>query len=1079
MKGFRLAPQQRRLFQLDDGGPSYPYRTGGVFRLTGELDHQALDRCFRELVERYEILRTTFPPVPGLELPLQLPGARSEATIALASPPVEGEAAAGLHEIVAADDAIDLSSERLLSVRLIQVGAADHLLVWLQASLCGDHSSVVNLVDELLRRYAARTGGEEDEEPLQYADLAEWLNEILEDEAAADGIAHWRRQADSIPAVRFPLETAVAGSGERRFRPSSIAVTLATGTETAMRQRAADLELPLECLLQALWATLLSRYVDSESLCLDTLYDGRSYEGLEEAVGLFARYLPTPIESSDADTVDDLALRLATRRAEAAEWQEYFDAERAQRPRQPTTYGFSFFTTAARQYGDVLLQPLSTHSTLEPHLLELACCESQGDLGLDIVFDVARLSATHAEALATSFAALAADSTRRPAQRVDQLLLGDEEQLRALVAPPESTPEPPSSTCVVDPIGQQATERPDHPATICGETTLSYAELWHRAGGVARHLQEAGVEPDELVAVCCERSVDLVVAVLGVLRSGGAYLPLDPAYPIERLDFMVRDATARLALFHAPTADRVAELPVEGVDLATLGDGEPGERADTSGNDLAYVIYTSGSTGQPKGVAVTQSNLAHSTAARGHFYPAPPRRFLLLSSYAFDSSVVGLFWTLANGGTLILPQEGTEQDVGLIASTIEDHDITHTLCLPTLYTLLLEQASGEQLSSLEVVAVAGEACSASLVRRHFELRPTALLVNEYGPTEATVWAIACVLSPEAIEPSVPIGEPVPYAQAYLVDTAGQPVPPGIVGEIHLGGAGIARGYLGRPELTAEAFRQDPFSGSPGARIYRTGDRGRRRQDGQIEFLGRVDHQVKIRGYRIEPGEIEARLGAHEAIRQAVVVPRRGASGDLRLVAYLVAGDSAMPNVSQLRTALQEHLPDYMIPAAFVTLDEMPLTPTGKVDRNTLPEPEQQRPDLAADYEPAGSDTETYLVAKWEEILQTEPIGVRDNFFELGGNSIQAAVFMNRIRGEIDEFIHVGRLFEHPTIRELATHLEQEHAEAIARLQGQQVTPTPLIEPGGEGDAIERVAGMSDDEVDSMLEELLSEEEHGT
>jgi amino acid adenylation domain-containing protein len=419
----------------------------------------------------------------------------------------------------------------------------------------------------------------------------------------------------------------------------------------------------------------------------------------------------------------------------------------------------------------------------------------------------------------------------------------------------------------------QAAKSPDAIAVVFEERQLTYRELNSRANQLARFLQKGGVHPDSLVAVRAERSLEMIIGIFAVLKAGGAYLPIDPAYPAARQEFMLRDANVRwlLTQSHLPALEHEAKTFQFDRDEPLLAaESAENPESELAASNLAYVIYTSGSTGRPKGVMVTHGNLKYSTTARFQLYPGKVGNFLLLSSCAFDSSVAGIFWTLCAGGTLTLPHEFSQQTASEPADLISRHGISHLLCLPSLYAVLLEQSAA--LGSLRVVIVAGESCPAALVQRHHERLPRAKLYNEYGPTEATVWTTVhpCSLRPEA---SVPIGRPIPGAQIYLLDENQQPAPAGVVGELHIGGAGVARGYLHQPGLTAERFIPDPFSGESAARLYKTGDLARCLPDGNLEFLGRLDHQIKIRGHRVELEEIESVLKRHEAVQDAVVVAR--------------------------------------------------------------------------------------------------------------------------------------------------------------------------------------------------------------
>ena len=478
----------------------------------------------------------------------------------------------------------------------------------------------------------------------------------------------------------------------------------------------------------------------------------------------------------------------------------------------------------------------------------------------------------------------------------------------------------------------------------------------------------------------------------------------------------------------------------------------------------AYLIYTSGSTGRPKGVLVSHRNLVHSTLARVSYYKESVNSFLLLSPFAFDSSMAGLFWTLCRGGMLVIPEEDSHRDPAHLAELIARHSVSHLLSLPALYELLLQQAEARQLASLRTVIVAGEPCRAELVVRHGETLPQASLFNEYGPTEATVWSSVHHCRPPAGQRPVPIGRPVANTQIYLLDSELQPVPVGVIGEVYIGGGGLARGYLNHPALTAAAFVPDPLSREPGARLYKTGDLARFLADGEIEFVGRNDFQVKIRGHRIELSEIELALAQHPGIKEAIVLAREKMAGDKRLTAYVVLNRAEAATAKQLREFLKEKLPEYMLPSSFVVLEELPLTANGKVDRNALPAPEQARPGLAAVYVAPRTAVEELLCGVFSEVLQVERVGVRDSFFELGGHSLLATQVASRVRGALQVELPLRRLFEAPTVEGLAAILEGE----------------------GERERVERTAelllklsDLSDEEVDDLMEERTGEERIGS
>ncbi|PKD39522.1 non-ribosomal peptide synthetase, partial [Methylomonas sp. Kb3] len=622
----------------------------------------------------------------------------------------------------------------------------------------------------------------------------------------------------------------------------------------------------------------------------------------------------------------------------------------------------------------------------------------------------------------------------------------------------------PQDRCIHQLFEAQVEQTPNAIALTSEDQCLSYAELNAKANQLAHYLIAQGVGPDVLVGICIERSPEMVVGLLGILKAGSAYVPLDPHYPEERLRYMLADAGVELLLTrqgltemlagndsgvgYAPRTLAESGFGAEQVRGAYPTDGVVGRgrvvlttlcldsdwsviAASPSHNpeprnhplDLAYIIYTSGSTGQPKGVAVTHRNAVHSTAARFAHYSDPVKAYLLLSSFAFDSSVAGIFWTLGQGGCLCLPAGEAGKDPAELAALIERRQVSHLLALPSLYALLLAQAP-EKLHSLKAAIVAGEACATDVVKRHFDILPQTKLYNEYGPTEATVWSSIYQASLDDLDRPLSIGRPIGNVRLYILDQFGQPLPVGVAGELYIGGAGIVRGYLWRPELTAERFIPDPFR-ADGGRLYKTGDLARYRTDGAIEFLGRIDHQVKIRGFRIELGEIEAQLLDQPNVKEAVVLAREDQPGDKKLVAYLVFSEPAAGQdaavLDNLKVRLKQTLPDYMVPSAFVILDAMPISANGKLDRKKLPAPDWSGLSNA-EYAAPQTPVEAALIQIWQQLLAVERIGRHDNFFELGGDSILSIQVVSRAR-QAGIVVTPKQLFQQQTIAELAAVAE--------------------------------------------------------
>ncbi|MEL7160366.1 MAG: amino acid adenylation domain-containing protein, partial [Bacteroidota bacterium] len=558
-----------------------------------------------------------------------------------------------------------------------------------------------------------------------------------------------------------------------------------------------------------------------------------------------------------------------------------------------------------------------------------------------------------------------------------------------------------------------------------GDSSLSYRELYERSNMLAHQLGRVGSLNGDAVGLYCGRTVDLLVGILGIQRAGGAYVPLDPEYPRERIDFILADAGAEIVV-HA------ADLTPPGADHVFVGIPRAGD-PDLLPNlnpvrpeQTAYIIYTSGSTGKPKGIPISHANLAHSTAARFRFYDTELGAFLLLSSFSFDSSVAGIFWSLAAGGKLVLSARRAEQDPASLGRLVRAEGVTHTLLLPSLYQLILEFAAPEDLASLRTVMVAGEACPPGLVDRHFGRLPDTELVNEYGPTEGTVWSTAHRIVPADARSVVPIGRPVHGVGHYVLDRYLQPVPVGVAGELHLSGPGLAKGYVNRPELTRERFFTGVAAGAE-VRLYKTGDLVRYRKDGKIDFLGRGDAQVKIRGFRVELSGIGNALNALDGVRESVVRVHE-INGDARLVAYYVPQDDTT-DAAALAAQLRRSLPDYMVPSVFLRLEHFPRLPNGKVDLRALPTPTEAdtqltRPGVQRSYASPETDAERTLAAIWTEVLGHDPVSRHDDFFAIGGDSLKSirVIALAKKKGLA---LAPHQLFNHPTLAELAAAISVE------------------------------------------------------
>ncbi len=1031
IQGFRLSPQQEHLWTVLSAEDVARSAARCEVRIEGALDPGALAQAVGELVARHEILRTRYSCLPGVTVPLQVIGDGEPAAM-----PALGE-----HDFRARDEAaraaavervraglgepFDLAHGAPLRLALLRLASEEHLLLLALPALACDEAGLENLVRELC---LACAGGVE-AEPAQYVDVSEWHHDLAAGEDGAPGREHWREhRLPAAFAASLPGETPAAGAGL-----SIAAERFALAPELAGRLDglAARLGVDLQAVLLAAWTSLLGRTVEGEEMVLGATFAGRRYDELKDVVGLLARHLPVRVPSLEGLAFAGLAVRLGGLLGEAESWQEAFSwrdaapAETDAEPHLPFCFAFAE-APEVLPAGPARFTIVDRRSLFDRFLVKLSLLrEGSGQIRGELLHDAGRLGETEAARLVERLQVLLASAVEEPGRAVERLRLLSDGERRHVLAELNDTAVPLREAATIHQLfEEQAARQPERPAVVFGGRSLTYGELDAWAGEVAASLRSLGVGPDTIVGLCVERSLELAVGILGVLKADGAYLPLDPAYPADRLGYMIEDSGAPVLLTQRPLA---AGLPPHGARVLCLDEPLPAAegavRAAAAGaGHLAYVIYTSGSTGRPKGVGVSHGNLVHSTLARLAYYERPVRSFLLLSSFAFDSSVAGIFGSLCQGGALVLPDGGPQLDPVQVNALIARHGITHMLALPSLYSVLLAEAGPGEHASLETVIVAGEACPADLVARHHDRCSGALLYNEYGPTEGTVWSSVAALPRELPGGRVSIGRPIANSRVYLLDREMEPVPAGFAGELFIAGPGLARGYLRQPALTAERFVPDPFADEPGQRLYRTGDLARWLPSREIDFLGRIDHQVKIRGFRIELGEIEAALLRFPGIREAVVVAREDEPGDKRLVAYLVPSGAQAPDHQALRDALRQELPEHMVPAAFVPLAEVPRTPNGKVDRKALPAPGATR--LRGELVAPRTPVEEVVVAIWGDLLGLDAVGVQDNFFELGGHSLLATRGVSRLREAFRVDLTLPDLFAAPRVEQMAAHVEQ-------------------------------------------------------
>lgn len=1039
--------QQRLWFldQLDPGNTIYLMPT--ALRVTGPLDVQILERSFNELVRRHESLRTTFSVVDGE--PVQVIAPEIDLSLPIVDLRDRPEQTEERLRRLATDEArkpFDLSRGPLLRAALSRLPDEEdqpaYLLLMTLHHIISDDWSMALFFKELAAVYEAYCAGRPSPLPpmsLQYADFALWQRRWLQGAALEEQLSYWRRQLDPLPpALSLPTDrprpaAQTYAGGTHRFRLASEWIR---PLQTLSRREGATLFMTLLAAFQV----LLHRYGGDRDLYIGTPIANRNRVEIEGIIGFFVNTLVLRTDLSGNPSFVELLKRvrkvcLGAQAHQDLPFERLVEELRPERDMSRNPLFQVMFVLHSVYFEEPRIPGLGIASVqgirktaafdLTLHMAEVGG-EMEGwfEYNTDL-FEEATLRRMEAH-----FRNLLSDIVSRPEARIGDLSVLGEAERRRLLTEWNATRTTFRRDISLHGLFQEQVEKtPDAAAVVFEERQITYEEINRRANQLAHLLQRLGTGPEMIVGLCVERSIEMVVGILAILKAGGAYLPIDPSYPKERITFMLEDTQVPLLLTQARLRESLPELQatVICIDSETerISEAVENPKCRAVPENLAYVIYTSGSTGRPKGVAVTHANAVHSTFARIAYYGNAIPRFLLLSSFAFDSSVAGLFGTLCCGGRLILPAEGSQSDLSVLAGIIQRHAVSHLLCIPSLWGLLLEQAGPEALGSLKAVIVAGEPCSIGLAREHRKILPDAAFFNEYGPTEATVWCSVYEVRAEEDHPAIPIGRPIAHTQLYILDEYLQPLPEKVAGEIYVGGAGLARGYLNRSDRTAERFIPDPFGDTPGERLYRTGDRARFLRDGKIEFLGRIDDQVKIRGYRVELGEVEAALGRHPAVAEAAVIAREDAPGAKHLAAYLVphAGADLDLDLDDLRSFLRRNLADYMIPSAFVVLDSIPRTPNGKTDRKGLPAP-RLCDGPAGSYLAPRTETEARLADLWKEVLGLDRVGVRYNFFELGGHSLLAARLLFRIREVFKIDLPLRSLFQNTTVEAQAKRIEE-------------------------------------------------------
>jgi len=1046
----RTAPlsfAQQRLWFLDQYEPeNILYNIPAAIRLNGTLDVTALERSLNEIIRRHEALRTTFAVVGDRPVQVIDEGGDFRLTvIELREVSLqEREATAGRLAAEEARKPFNLVEGPLLRVKLLRLAEDDHVLLITMHHIISDGWSIKVLIREMGELYEAYANRREialPDLPIQYADFAAWQRDRLQGDVLEEELSYWRTQlADAPPLLELPTDKPrpVFKTFHGGDIPLSFSKKLSEDITRLSRREGATLFMTL----QAAFSALLYRYSGQRDILIGTPIANRNRAETESLIGFFINTLVLRVRFGEEMTFRELLGQVRETALEAYAHQDLPFEKLVEELQPERTLSHSAIFQVLFHLQNAVTESLSL-SGLTVSQLEVETQTAKFDLSLSIAESKAGLigrwnyntdlfDASTVRRMAGHFERLLEAAVSDPDEQVSRLrLLSEAEKDQVLFGWNDTRRDYGKDRPAHLAFTEQAQLTPNAVAVRFEQDELTYRELNERANQVGRYLRTLGVGPEVLVGIFLERSIEMVIGLLGILKAGGTYVPLDPTSPAERLSLIIRDADLSVVLTREdlsesfPVGDtRLLYLDTnwEVIAQESSADFDSGVTAE----DLAYIVYTSGSTGLPKGVLVEHRQLSsYVNGVRERLALDTCRSFALVQPLTVDSCVTTIYPPLLTGGCLHLISKERAADAEALASYFRVHRIDYLKLAPShLATLQQQTSSLSELMPRKRLIIGGEASRRTFGELLLTLAQCSVF-NHYGPTETTVGVTTYPVDESVKDvpgPTLPIGTPLPNVQAYILDRYLQPAPPGVAGDLYIGGKYVARGYLNRPELTAERFIPDPFGVAAGARLYWTGDVARYLADGQIEFLGRQDQQVKVRGFRVELGEIETALRKHEGVREAVVVASDDIHGDTRLTAYIVATEERAPAGGELRAYLKEKLPGYMLPYTYIVLDKLPLTPHGKVDRRALPRPEASDRELAVPFVAPRSAVEEVLAEIFAEVLQVERVGVNDNFFELGGHSLLATQVASRVRKAFRPELPLRKIFEAPTVGLLAKFL---------------------------------------------------------
>ncbi|RUT04340.1 non-ribosomal peptide synthetase [Dulcicalothrix desertica PCC 7102] len=1041
LEGFRLSPQQQRLWSSQQNG--YIYCSQLAILITGNLSEKLLKSALQKVINRHEIFRTTFHHRPGVKIPIQVIADISTQTWRNINLSKQKEQELKLNELFQEEKSLISNLENnTLRLFLITLSENQHILLITLPSLCADSWTLKNLLHEIYQAYVSEETGLL--EPIQYIQFSEWQNELLEEDAEA-GKNYWLNQnLKTQQPLILPFESKIDQTIP--FTQKLFSVDLSDYLEK-IDAAISKSNMKLSDFLFTCFHILISRLTTQSNIIINTLFLGRKYEEVYETMGLLAQSLPIVSSIDKEFKFSEVLYQISSQISQADKYQEYFTISGG----ADSSISFDFEELPEEYHtSEVSLSLYKHYVCLDCCKLKLSCLHKPKSLVAQFHYNDNIYTDENIQRLAEQFHTLVNSAASNLETTVGKLeILTVRERHKLLVEFNNTQISYPQDKCIHQLFEQQVEQTPNNIAVVFENQHLTYTELNAKANQLASYLKRLGVEKENIVGLCVERSLDIIIGILAILKAGAAYLPLEPILPKANLAFRLQDVQASILLTQQSLVEK---LPADVAQIICLDTSreiiaqEPFDNLQTNvqPENLVYALFTSGSTGKPKAVAVEHRQLVnylYAIVEKLNLHPGAS--FATISSFAADLGNTVIFPALYTGGCLHIISQERAADPQALADYFLFHPIDCLKIVPSHLATLMASSPTSSILPRQCLVLGGEASSWDLIDIIHQQAPNCQILNHYGPTETTVGVLTYHVNPtpsssnisNLASKTVPLGKPLANAQVYILDNQLQPVPFGVAGELYIGGAPLTRGYLNRPELTFERFILNPFTSVLGEKLYKTGDLARYLTDGNIEFVGRIDNQVKIRGFRIELGEIETIFKQHQAIQEVVVLATQEAQRDKRLVAYIVTSSEFRRHnlhstpinelLKELRNFGKQHLPEYMVPSAFVLLKTLPRTPNGKVDRQALPALVQTHLDLEAQYMAPRTSLEKQLASIWANLLGLEKVGIHDNFFELGGHSLLITQLLAQVRKAFQINLSISSLFEVPTVAGLAAKIENQ------------------------------------------------------